>query len=200
MGHAGLGDHGRMSQEEVRVRAAGGDDIDEIAGIYAHYVTNSVATFEETPLSVLEWAKKVAWLAEIGLPCLVAEARPKAGAEIVGYAYAAPWRPKPAYRHTVEDSVYLAPGWTGRGIGGHLLRELHAQSAAAGARQMIAVIADSGNDASAVLHRRCGFADAGRLASVGFKHGRWIDTLLLQRELAPTDTPGRAATMPGGAG
>jgi L-amino acid N-acyltransferase YncA len=168
-------------------------------------VTSSVATFEERPWDVRDWAAKVGGLADLGLPCLVAEAagpqmtgtrttgtRPT-GARVVGYAYVSPWRPKPAYRHTVEDSVFLAPGWTGRGIGGRLLRELIAQSAAAGARQMIAVIADAGNDASAALHRRHGFTDAGRLANVGFKHGRWIDTVLLQRELAPTD-----ATRPGG--
>lgn len=176
-----------MSQEEVRVRAARDEDLGAIAGIFSHYVTNSVATFEETPLSVQGWADKAAGLAELGLPCLVAEAGAEAEArtQVIGFAYASPWRPKPAYRHTVEDTVYLAPGWTGRGIGGRLLGELLARSAAAGARQMIAVIADSGNDASAVLHRRFGFAEAGRLASVGFKHGRWIDTLLMQRELTP---------------
>jgi phosphinothricin acetyltransferase len=181
-----------MRQDDVRVRAVGDADLGEIAGIYSHYVTNSVATFEETPLSVQEWAEKVAGLAERGLPCLVAET----DGRIVGYAYAAPWRPKPAYRHTVEDSVYLAPGWTGRRIGGRLLGELLARSAAAGARQVIAVIADSGNDASALLHRRFGFAEAGRLASVGFKHGRWIDTLLLQRELTPADAAEADATRP----
>ena len=90
---------------------------------------------------------------------------------------------QPAYRHTVEDSVYLAPGWTGRGLGRLLLTTLLTQSAAAGARQMIAVISDSGEAASAALHRSCGFADAGRLVAVGFKHGRWVDTLLMQREL-----------------
>ncbi|HSZ39938.1 MAG TPA: GNAT family N-acetyltransferase [Trebonia sp.] len=199
-----------MSQEDVRVRAAVNSDLDEIARIYAHYVTNSVATFEERPWDVKEWSAKVAGLAGLGLPCLVATAgsatvgaAPGTGAaaetetRVVGYAYVSPWRPKPAYRHTVEDSVFLAPGWTGRGIGGRLLRELIAQSTAAGARQMIAVIADAGNDASALLHRRLGFADAGRLASVGFKHGRWIDTLLLQRELSPgSAVPGPAFPLP----
>jgi len=91
-----------------------------------------------------------------------------------------PWRPKPAYRHTVEDTVYLAPGHTGRGIGGRLLGALLAGCADAGVRQ---VIADSGDGASAALHRRFGFAQAGRLTAVGRKHGRWIDTILMQREL-----------------
>jgi L-amino acid N-acyltransferase YncA len=176
-----------MSQGEVRVRAVAGKDLEEVARIYAHYVTNSVVTFEERPWDVKEWSAKVAALADLGLPCLVATTGSEAEPPVVGYAYVSPWRPKPAYRHTVEDSVFLAPGWTGHGIGGRLLRELMAQSAAAGARQMIAVIADAGSDASAVLHRRLGFSDAGRLANVGFKHGRWIDTLLLQRELAPAD-------------
>ncbi|HWG02168.1 MAG TPA: GNAT family N-acetyltransferase, partial [Trebonia sp.] len=93
---------------------------------------------------------------------------------------------KPAYRHTVEDSVYLAPGWTGRGLGRLLLPELLARSAHAGARQVIAVIAGAGDGPSAALHRRFGFTDAGRLVNVGFKHGHWLDTLLLQRELTPT--------------
>ena len=100
-----------------------------------------------------------------------------------GYAYASPWRPKPAYRYTVEDTVYVSPGYTGRGLGGALLGALLAGCAQAGARQVIAVIADSGSDASAALHRRFGFTQAGRLAGVGRKHGRWIDTVLMQREL-----------------
>jgi L-amino acid N-acyltransferase YncA len=185
------GDHGLMNQDDVRIRAVMDADLEGIARIYAHYVTTSVATFEERPWDVTEWSEKVAGLASLGLPCLVATAgTPAEGAGVVGYAYVSPWRPKPAYRHTVEDSVFLAPGWTGRGIGGRLMRELLARSATAGARQMIAVIADTGDGASAALHRRLGFTDAGRLANVGFKHGRWIDTLLLQRELAPADAIG----------
>jgi L-amino acid N-acyltransferase YncA len=165
---------------QARIREAGADDLAAIAGIFAHYVTSSVATFEETPPTVREWAGKLTGLRELTLPFLVAEA----GDTVVGYAYASPWRPKPAYRHTVEDSVYLAPGWTGQGLGRRLLSELLAQCARAGTRQVIAVIADSGTGASAGLHRACGFTDAGRLTGVGFKHGRWIDTLLLQRPLA----------------
>lgn len=165
--------------EQVAVRPARPDDVAAIAGVFAHYVTSSVVTFEETPPTAADWGHKLAGLRELALPFAVAAA----GDEVVGYAYASPWRPKPAYRHTVEDSVYLAPGWTGRGLGRLLLTTLLTQSAAAGARQMIAVIADSGEAASAALHRSCGFADAGRLVAVGFKHGRWVDTLLMQREL-----------------
>jgi phosphinothricin acetyltransferase len=105
------------------------------------------------------------------------------GGAVAGYAYASPWRPKPAYRHTVEDTVYISPGLTGRGLGRALLEALLAGCEQAGARQVIAVIADTGSDASSALHRRCGFTDAGRLAAVGRKHGRWIDTVLMQREL-----------------
>jgi phosphinothricin acetyltransferase len=180
---------------QARIRAAEPNDLGVIAGIFAHYVTTSVATFEETPPTVSEWAKKLSGMSELGLPFLVVEAGGRGGedsrggggargARVAGYAYAVPWRPKPAYRHTVEDSVYLAPGWTGRGLGRLLLTTLLARCARAGAREMIAVIADSGAGASVALHRACGFTDAGRLAGVGFKHGRWIDTLLLQRGLA----------------
>ena len=105
------------------------------------------------------------------------------GGLVCGFAYASPWRPKSAYRHTVEDTVYLSPGCTGRGIGSALLGKLLAGCAAAGARQVIAVIADTGSDASAALHRRFGFTQAGLLSGVGRKHGRWIDTLLMQKEL-----------------
>jgi L-amino acid N-acyltransferase YncA len=163
----------------VRIRAATAADAAAVATIFSHYVTGSLATFEETPPTAGDWERKLAALREAALPFLVAEAGP----EVVGYAYASPWRPKPAYRHTVEDSVYLAPGWTGQGLGRVLLTALIAGCSQAGARQMIAVIADSGEDASAALHRRCGFTDAGRLAAVGFKHGRWVDTVLMQRAL-----------------
>jgi L-amino acid N-acyltransferase YncA len=165
---------------QAQIRAAEANDLDVIAGIFAHYVTASVSTFEETPPTVAEWENKLSGLSELGLPFLVVEA----GRGVAGYAYAVPWRPKPAYRYTVEDSVYLAPGWTGRGLGRLLLTALLAHCSRAGARQMIAVIADGGAGASIALHRACGFTDAGRLAAVGFKHGRWIDTLLLQRGLA----------------
>jgi len=181
---------------QARIRAAEANDLGVIAGIFAHYVTTSVSTFEETPPTVREWENKLSSISELGLPFLVVEAgggdgRGGRGAAVAGYAYAGPWRPKPAYRHTVEDSVYLAPGWTGRGLGRMLLTALLAHCARAGARQMIAVIADSGADASVALHRACGFTDAGRLAGVGFKHGRWLDTLLLQRGLTADPAEGR---------
>ena len=102
---------------------------------------------------------------------------------VAGYVYCAPWKTRPAYRHTVEDSVYLAPRAVGRGIGGALLDTLLGDCAAAGIREVIAVIVATEDAASLALHRNRGFVDAGRLAAVGFKHGRWLDTLLLQRSL-----------------
>jgi phosphinothricin acetyltransferase len=178
------------------VRAAVPADAEPVAAIFAHYVATSVATFEEVAPTAADWRRRLGELAARNLPFLVAEAgdgtaggrvgkgRVGGGGGVVcGFAYASPWRPKSAYRHTVEDSVYLSPGCTGRGIGSALLGTLLAGCAAAGARQVIAVIADTGSDASAALHRRFGFTHAGLLSGVGRKHGLWIDTLLMQKEL-----------------
>jgi L-amino acid N-acyltransferase YncA len=162
------------------IRSAGPADTEPVAAIFAHYVATSVATFEESPPSAANWRRRLDDLGRQGLPFLVAEA----DGGVRGFAYASPWRPKAAYRHTVEDTVYLSPGHTGRGLGSALLGRLLAGCAAAGARQVIAVIADTGSDASAALHRRFGFAEVGRLTGVGRKHGRWIDTVLMQRDLS----------------
>ena len=173
-------ERGAMPAEpQPAVRAAVPADAERVAAIFAHYVTTSVATFEEVAPTADHWRQRLADRAARDLPFVVAEA----DGSVCGYAYASPWRPKPAYRHTVEDSVFLAPGCTGRGIGSTLLGTLLAGCAAAGARQVIAVIADTGSDASAALHRRFGFTQAGLLSGVGRKHGRWIDTLLMQKEL-----------------
>jgi L-amino acid N-acyltransferase YncA len=102
---------------------------------------------------------------------------------VCGYAYAGPWRPRPAYRNTVEDSVYVAPGQERRGIGSALLAAVLDTCTAAGIREIIAVIADSGDQSSVALHSRFGFVLAGRLTGVGHKHGRWLDTVLMQRTL-----------------
>ncbi|MDT0266515.1 GNAT family N-acetyltransferase [Streptomyces sp. DSM 44915] len=165
------------------VRAARPADLAAVAGIHAHYVRHTVVTFAEKPRTEAEWEQLLAEVTGSGLPFLVAEL---AGA-VVGFAYAAPWRAKPAYRFTVEDSVFLAPEATGRGLGTALLGTLVAEAGRAGRRQMIAVVADTGEGASAALHRRLGFAEVGRLTDVGHKHGRWIDTLLLQRALPAPD-------------
>ncbi|WP_158884338.1 GNAT family N-acetyltransferase [Amycolatopsis anabasis] len=161
------------------VRPASPDDLDSITEIYAHYVRTSVATFELTAPDRAEWERRFASVAETGLPFLVAES----AGEVAGYAYCSPWKTRPAYRQTAEDSVYVAPGSAGLGFGGRLLDELLARCAATGIREMIAVIADGGDPASAELHRRRGFTEAGRLTRVGFKHGRWLDTVLWQRSL-----------------
>jgi len=167
--------------EEFTVRAAVPADLGPVAAICAHYVTTTVTTFEEVPPSAADWERRLDDLAGRHLPFLVAE---QDGA-VCGYAYATPWRPKPAYRHTVEDTVYISPARTGRGLGRALLAALLTGCEQAGARQVIAVIADTGSDASAALHRRLGFTSAGRLRRVGYKHGQWIDTVLMQRELGP---------------
>jgi L-amino acid N-acyltransferase YncA len=166
-----------MLDAQPTVRPATAGDLDAVAGIFAHYVIGSVFTFEEVPPTVAQWRQRLVALAENHLPFLVAEV----DGTVAGYAYASPWRPKPAYRHTVEDSIFLAPGYQGKGLGRLLLDALLSACAAAGCRQVIAVIAGSGDPASVALHRACGFTEAGRLTQVGYKHGRWIDTVLLQR-------------------
>jgi L-amino acid N-acyltransferase YncA len=168
-----------MFAEQAHVRPVAVADLGTIAGIFARYVTNSVVTFEEIPPTEAHWRRRLEDLAARPLPFLVAEV----GGRVVGYAYASPWRPKAAYRHTVEDTVYLAPEWTGKGLGRLLLERLLVECARAGVRQVIAVIADTGAPTSAALHYACGFVDAGRLRAVGHKQGRWVDTLLLQCNL-----------------
>nr|WP_251076525.1 GNAT family N-acetyltransferase [Streptomyces benahoarensis] len=170
-----------MTAMESVIRPAVPADLDAVAEIFTHYVRYTVITFEEIPPPVAAWHQRLDDLAAQELPFLVAEL----SGEVVGYAYAAPWRPKPAYRHTVENSIYLAPGRAGQGLGGTLLEALLTACAQTHVRQMIAVIADAGTDASVALHRRFGFNDVGRLASVGYKHDRWIDTVLMQRTLGP---------------
>jgi L-amino acid N-acyltransferase YncA len=163
----------------MQVRQATAADLEQVAAIYAHYVTTSLFTFDEDPPPPGYWQQRLADLTGRNLPFLVAET----DAEVCGYAYAGPWRPRPAYRFTAEDAVYVAPGQAGRGIGSALLKALLPRCADAGIRQVIAVIADSGSDASQALHSRFGFTHAGRLTRVGRKHDRWIDTILMQREL-----------------
>jgi L-amino acid N-acyltransferase YncA len=128
-----------------------------------------------------EWSRRLESAAEAGLPFLVTEL----DGRVAGYAYVTPWKPKPAYRHTVENSIYLAPWAVGRGLGGPLLDALLAACEAAGVSQVIAIIADTGDPGSFALHGSRGFHEAGRLRNVGLKHGRWLDTVLFQRALGP---------------
>ena len=161
------------------IRPATPGDATTIAAIYAHYVEHSVATFDLTAPDAGWWTAKIADLTAAGWPFLVAEDE----GQPAGFAYVAPWRIKPAYRQTVEDTFYLAPGRTGRGIGRALMSALLDAARAAGARQVIAVVADGGDESSARLHGAFGFVEAGRLRAVGYKHGRWLDTRLLQADL-----------------
>ena len=168
----------------VDIRPAVEADFPKITEIYAHHVLNGLASFEIVPPSEAEMLERFGALAAKGLPYLVAEA----DGSITGFAYAGPYRPRPAYRFSVENSVYLAPGMAGRGIGKALLKEVISICEALGYRQMIAVIGDSANTASIALHASLGFERAGIFKSVGFKAGRWVDSVLMQRPLGDGDT------------
>ena len=163
----------------MAIRPTSPGDLDAVGEIYAHHVRTGVATFELTPPDRSEWLQRLRAVTAHGLPFLTATL----DGEVAGYAYCAPWKTRPAYRHTVEDSVYVAPQAVGRGVGGRLLDALLEECAQSGIREVIAVIVDADGAASLALHRDRGFVDAGRLTAVGFKHGRWLDTLLLQRSL-----------------
>lgn len=169
-----------MCSAAIVIRPTSPGDLDAIDEIYAHYVRTGVATFELTPPDRSEWLERLHSVNTHELPFLTAIL----DGEIAGYAYCTPWKTRPAYRHTVEDSVYVAPHALGRGVGGRLLGALLENCARAGVREVIAVIVDADGAASLALHRNRGFVDAGRLSAVGYKHGRWLDTLLLQRSLA----------------
>ena len=174
---------------QVLVRDATEADIGVITEIYAHYVLASLATFEVDPPDAREIRRRWVDLAERKLPYLAAEV----DGRLAGYAYAAPYRPRIAYRFSLEDSIYVHPMDARRGVGRALLGELIERSAALGYRQMIAVIGDSGNAGSIGLHAAFGFTHAGTLRSVGYKFGRWVDTVFMQRALGAGDE-----TLPGG--
>lgn len=165
----------------VVVRDATPGDMPAVQAIYAHHVRHGFASFEVEPPGLDEMlARRTAVLAQT-LPYLVAELDGK----IVGYCYASAYRPRPAYRHTIENSVYVADGLAGRGIGRALLTALIARCETGPWRQMVAVIGDSGNEGSIALHRSLGFEHIGTLKAVGFKFGRWVDSVLMQRALGP---------------
>jgi phosphinothricin acetyltransferase len=163
----------------IVVRPSTEADLSVIAHIYGHYVLHSLATFETTPPSQDELARRRRDILALGLPYLIA----MRGDETIGYAYASAYRPRPAYRFTVEDSIYVDSKHVGEGCGTLLLTALIEQCERGPSRQMIAVIGDSHNDASLRLHRRLAFREVGILRSVGFKFDRWVDTVLMQREL-----------------
>jgi len=167
----------------LQVRDAADADVPAIQRLYAHHVLHGSASFETTAPGVDEMKARRAQVLAAQLPYLVAEA----DGAVVGFCYATPYRPRPAYRHTVENSVYVAHDRAGQGIGSALLDLLIRRCEAGPWRQMLAVIGDSGNAGSIALHRRMGFQHAGTLVSVGFKFGRWLDTLLMQRPLGAAD-------------
>jgi L-amino acid N-acyltransferase YncA len=168
-----------MSAAALRPAVEG--DLAAIQRLYAHHVTTGSASFEETPPDLPEMICRWRAIADAGLPYLVAE---RAG-EVLGYAYAGPYRPRSAYRFSVEDSIYLAPAAQGQGLGKALLSRLITDCEALGKRQMIAVIGDSANLASVNLHRALGFRPTGTFEAIGFKFGRWVDSVLMQRALGP---------------
>lgn len=167
----------------ARIRFAEPADMARVTEIYGYYVLNSVATFEFDPPGVQEMAARSAAIIRHDAPFLVAER----GSRILGYAYAGPYRTRPAYKHTVENSIYLDPDAVGKGLGAQLLSALVVECSRRGFRQMIAIIGGGAeNAASARLHARCGFRHVGMLTAVGKKFGRWVDTLLMQKELGET--------------
>jgi len=165
--------------DSLILRDACEEDMPAIQAIYAHHVIHGTASFELEPPTLVQMLQRRADVCANGLPYLVAER----GGEVLGYGYATLYRPRPAYRFTVEDSVYVRDGMAGLGIGQALLGLIVQRCTEGGRRQMVAVIGNSENLASIRLHERLGFRKVGVFESVGFKHGRWLDTVLMQREL-----------------
>ena len=174
----------------MRLRSAEPEDMPAIQAIYAHHVLYGLGTFEEVPPTVGEMASRCASVLDRGLPWLVAEE-----GSVLGYAYAGPFRTRAAYRFTAEDSVYVAEDARGKGIGRSLLNAIVAECEVLGLRQLVGVIGDSGNTASIALHRACGFGLTAIVPDVGWKFGRWVDIVWMQKPLglgaaAPPDAPG----------
>jgi L-amino acid N-acyltransferase YncA len=167
----------------IQLRNALDGDLPTITALYAHHVLHGLASFEIDVPTEAEMRKRFASITAGGYPYLVAFD----GDTVLGYSYANHYRTRPAYRYSVENSVYVADGATGRGIGKRLLTRLIAECESRGFRQMLAVIGDSANLASIELHRSCGFAQVGLLPAIGFKFGRWVDSVLMQRALGAGD-------------
>lgn len=182
------------SRVSPTVRDSVESDVAAIQKIYAHYVLNGLATFEQTPPTTDEMAARRASLVSGGMPYLVATL----DEQVVGYSYVTPYRGRPAYRYTVEDSVYIDDAYRGRGLGRLLLSTLIARCEAGSWRQMIAVIADAAESGagSTALHEKLGFHHVGNLEAVGYKFGRWVDTAVMQRAInagsrtSPSTSPG----------
>ncbi|MCY7412350.1 MAG: N-acetyltransferase family protein [Salinibacterium sp.] len=162
------------------VRNATLADVPSVREIYNHYVMNSTVTFDEKPMTLSEMRKKFEKVTQKKMPFIVAE---NPAGQILGYANVYPWKEKAAYRYTVENSIYLGPAATGRGLGTALLGELIERSRAAGLKEIIAVIADRGAEASIAVHEKFGFVEIGHMGRVGFKFERWLGTVLMQKSL-----------------
>jgi phosphinothricin acetyltransferase len=171
----------RQKAMSLLIRAATAADIPAITAIYDHAVRHGTASFELEPPDTAEMVRRHRALVDAGFPYLVAEA----DGTVAGYAYAGAYRPRPAYRFSVEDSVYVAPALHRRGVGRALLAALIAEAEQRGFRQMVAIIGDSAQAPSIELHRAAGFRMIGAVENVGFKFGRWLDTVLMQRALGP---------------
>jgi len=176
----------------TRIRPATLLDAPALQAIYGHHVLNGFGSFEEAPPSVEEMGERWAAITARGLPYRVAEV----DGMVAGLAYAGPYRIRSAYRYTVEDTVYVAPGHQGRGVGKALVQDVIEACEALGLRRMMAFIGDSGNAGSIGVHRSCGFRHVGKLEKVGFKGGRWLDVVVMERDLggeaqdAPPSGPG----------
>lgn len=179
--------HG-ATMSDLFIRPATPADLAAITAIYCDAVLTGTATFELNPPDLAEMIRRFQALSDAGFPYLVAIA----DGAVAGYAYAGPYRPRPAYRFTVENSIYLPPGQQRRGLGSQLLGALIAACESRGYRQMIAVIGDSANAGSIRLHSKAGFAMLGTHPNVGLKFGRWLDTVMMQRALGEG-----AASLPG---
>ncbi|WP_354024379.1 GNAT family N-acetyltransferase [Conyzicola nivalis] len=165
---------------EYSIRDAVEQDLPHIREIYNHYVLNSTVTFDEKPMTIAALRRKFASVQKLGFPYIVAVSP---SGQILGYAYVYPWKEKAAYRFTVENSIYLGPASTGKGLGKVLLGELITRSKAAGIKEIIAVIADKGAEGSIKIHKDYGFKDIGHMGKVGFKFGRWLGTYMMQKSL-----------------
>ena len=173
------GELGETNADTV-IRKATEADLSSMVEIYNYYIQNSVVTFDMDVMALADWAEKFRWITELGLPFIVAQSP---SGKIIGFAYVAPWRQKAAFKRTVEDSIYLRPAAIGKRVGTKLLQELLDQSKAAGVKEVVAVISDKGAESSIALHERFGFKHQGHLGKVGFKFGRWLGTVLMQKSL-----------------
>lgn len=162
------------------IRPATPADLPDVRQIYHHYVTNTMVTLDTDTRSLRTWRSKYAYLTRLGLPFLVAVSPT---GQVLGYALAEPWIQKRAYRFTAEESIYLRPASTGKGLGKALLQALIDAGRQAGLKQLLAVIADSGAEASIGLHRSLGFKETGRMGKVAYKFDRWIGTVMMQKDI-----------------